>query len=505
MTRTTRPRRGSPTTPVDEQAPAQPATPRPRTPVVPEAQVGGADDRPRLDLDDLEALAKMDPGELAALMDGQLDQKRIEPGTKITGTVTRVGRNHIFVDVGGKSEGALERDELPEANLGDKVEAFVLSADEMGIRLSLRLSGAAAAEHLDEAHASGEPIEGMVSSRNPGGFEVRVGGVRAFCPVSRMSRLPAIDMDVFVGQSLQFRVIETGDKIVLDRRVLQDEEAAVHAESLWATLAPGDQRSGTVRNVKDFGAFVDIGGVDGLVPRSEISWSRGADPREVLRPGQSVEVHVIEIDHDRKRITLSCKSADSDPWGEVGATFTTGGVFDGSVARVEPYGAFVELAPGVTGLLHASRFGGESPNPGDTIRVRVNSIDHERRRLELVLADSAETPAMPTGATVSGSVVQVMQNGVAITLDDGRSAWLPAREVDLPAGTVLAQRFRRGRKLEARVLESEGARVVVTLRDGTEDSDSAWRKHVNTRTSRSGAASSAGFGTLGDLLRGLKD
>jgi small subunit ribosomal protein S1 len=315
------------------------------------------------------------------------------------------------------------------------------------------------------------------------------------------------DPDSLIGQTLAFRVIETGDKTVLDRRVMQEEEVAEQAVEIWASIQPGDTHAGVVRNVRDFGAFVDIGGVDGLVPRSEIGWSRGADPREVLQVGQRVEVTVLEVDGARKRLTLSCKTAENDPWQAVGLSIAEGGTYEGSVARVEDFGAFVELSAGVTGLLHVSRASGALPAPGETVSVRVTGIDHERRRLELSSTDVTSTgPAAepPPAARVSGSVVQVLRNGVAITLEDGRSAWLPAAQVELPAGTMLAQRFRRGRRVEARVLKMDRERVVLTMRDDADGGTQSWRQHLSQRSGSRGQGSGAGFGTLGDLLKGLK-
>ncbi len=486
--------------PAENEAP----TPEPPPVVTPPA----APSHTRLDLDDLEALARMDPSELASLMDGSVSRSRFEAGARVTGTISRIGRSHVFVDIGGKSEGAIELAEVPDAELGASLTAYVISTGEHGVRLSQQLAGAAAEAALEEAFASGEAIEGQVASRNRGGFEVRVGSVRAFCPISRISRVPAADPDALIGQVLKFRVIETGEKIVLDRRVIQEETNAVRAEELWASLEQGDRREGVVRNVRDFGAFVDVGGIDGLVPRSEIGWSRGADPREVLQPGQRLEVQVLEVDRDRKRLTLSCKTPESDPWRAVGASITSGSVHSGTVVKVEPFGAFVQILPGVTGLLHISRSGGDLPAVGDEISVRVSGVDTDRRRLELSSSNGSSADAQPVadgkGSTVEGAVVQVLRNGVALALDDGRSAWLPAAEVDLPAGTMLAQRYRRGRRVTATVKRVDGDRVILTARADSDDSQQAWQRHLTQRRQSKSSATGSGFGTLGDLLKGLK-
>lgn len=339
----------------------------------------------KLDLSDLEQLASMNPDELAALMDGSSRRASFEPGTKVTGAITRVGRDTVFVDLGGKSEGLLERGELPDPDVkaGDEVTAFVLRADDGTVLLSTKLTGAAAAEHLADAQAGGLPVEGRVESRNKGGFTVRVGPVRAFVPASQMSRQQGVDPDSFVGQVLQFEVVETGDRVVLSRRALQEREAEEKARALWPTLQEGQAHRGMVTSVQPFGFFVDIGGVDGLVPRSEIGWGRVDDPRQAVKVGQAVEVVVLAVDTTARKLTLSAKALEDDPWSLVGTEFVGGGVYPGKVVNVTEFGVFVELAPGLEGLVHVSRLGAARPGRGDALDVRLLEVDHERRRLSL--------------------------------------------------------------------------------------------------------------------------
>ncbi len=455
---------------------------------------------PRLQTDDLMALVDMDPSELAALMDATVRGGRLEVGDPVTGTITRVGRDTVFIDMGGKSEGQLDREELPDAVVGTEITAYVVHEDaESGVQLSTRLSGDAAAEHLEEAVRTGVPVEGLVVGTNPGGFDVRIGDVRAFCPRSMISRLPGTAAEDFVGQTLPFRVIEhEKGRTVVSRRVLQEEEVAERAESLWLELEVGQQHRGIVRNVQPFGFFVDIGGIDGLVPRREISWTN-ADPTDAVRIGQKVEVAVLEIDHAAKRLTLSARALEDDPWNEVARQFREGGVYPGTVVKIEPFGAFVELAPGITGLAHVSKLAGGTPERGSSLHVRVLSVDHERRRLALApVAEGAADLADAAPTSLDGVVAEVLRNGVVVQLDDGRTGWLPATEVELEPGTMLAQRFRRGRKITGRLVRDDGNRVVLSARADPEAEQRAWRTHQST----SGASSSA-FGTLGDLLSGI--
>lgn len=481
------------------RAPPRPAAPGPAPA---EPAVG-----PRLDPNDLLAITQMDPADLAALMEGSLRQNRVDVGSRISGSVARVGRDTVFVDLGGKSEGQLERHELPDAKLGDAVTAYVVGIDEGTVSLSLTLSGRAAAEHLEEARLSGVPVEGKVVSRNTGGFEVRIGTARAFCPLSMISRLPEVDMDAYVGQTLSFRVIETGEKVVVNRRVLQEEEVQKRADEVWTGLAVGQQHRGTIRNVQPFGFFVDIGGVEGLVPKREISWKSVDDPRTLVRVGQSVEVVILVIDHDKRQLTLSAKALEDDPWSSLQVAFHEGGIYEGTVVRAETFGVFVELAPGLDGLVHQSKLVGTSPAIGTPIHVRLLSIDAERRRLELAPVAAGEQATPEAGETrLRGTVAEVVRNGVVVQLDDGRTGWIPENEVDLPAGTVLAQRFRRGKPIEARLIRDDPRRPTLSMRESANEEERTWQIH-RAQSSPSGnknASKGGSFGTLGDLLGNWK-
>jgi small subunit ribosomal protein S1 len=488
------PRRPAPEAEPEEQAPVV-ASPPPEAPKAPSTSEEAA---PKLVTDDLEALASMSPDELAALMEGAVAGSRTEVGDQVTGRVTRIGTDTVFVDIGAKSEGQLDLGEAPDASVGDEITAYIVATGEWGVALSKQLQGQAAAELIEEAHASGVPVEGKVVSRNKGGYDVRIGTARAFCPASMISRLPDLDPDAYVGQTLAFRIIETGDKVVVSRRALQEEEAEEAATKLWATLAEGQQHRGIVRNVQNFGFFVDIGGVDGLVPKREIAWGGVSDPRTAVQRGQSVEVRVIEVDHANKKLTLSCRDLADDPWNQVGTAFQEGGVYEGSVVRSEAYGVFVELDTGLQGLVHVSKLPSGMPQPGERLKVRLLSIDHDRRRLELSVVGDDAVATEGVSDTVSGVVSEVLHNGVVVQLDDGRTGWLSSREVDLDPGTVLAQRFRKGKKVTGRVTSERGGRVNLSMRDDDAGAQQQWRAAQAAQKE-----ADKGFGTLGDLLSGL--
>ncbi|NCG19120.1 MAG: S1 RNA-binding domain-containing protein [Rhodobacterales bacterium] len=442
---------------------------------------------PVLETEDLMALATMDADELAALMEGATSHAKVEMGKKVTGTISRISDIMLFVDLGTKAEASIARTELPDAVVGDTIEAMVLDVSDFGITLSMKLSGEAAFEYLDEALANQLPIEGKVVSKNRGGFEVMVGGARAFCPISRISRLPETDPDALIGRTLSFRVLETGEKIVLDRRVLQQEAVAETAEALWSSLEVGYSTRGVVRNVQPFGVFVDMGGVDGMIPNRELI---GSAPSV----GSSLEVRVLEIDHTRKRVTLSARNSENDPWGLVGVEFHSGGVYTGTVVRITDFGAFVDLAEGLTGLVHASRMTEGLPEVGSAITVKIASVDTERQRLQLVPTTEDATSAN-TGEMAKGFVSEVLSNGVVIQLEDGRTGWLPSKEVELPPGTVIQQRFRRGKAVEARVVSGDERRVNLSLKSDPTESSRAWRGHQTKNES---------FGTMAGLFGSLK-
>jgi small subunit ribosomal protein S1 len=452
---------------------------------------------PKLGLSDLEAIAGMDPAEIAALMDGSTNKSRIKVGQKVTGVITRVGSDNVFVDLGAKSEAMLQRLDVPDAKPGDTITAFVLSSDEMGILLSQRLSGSAASELITEAKESGVPVEGKVTGRNSGGYEVRIGSVRAFCPVSQIDRHPDADPDKYVGNVYEFKIVDVrdGGDVVVSRRQLLDADIEQRRAAFWEKAELGQQMSGVVTSVQPFGVFVDMDGVEGLVPKRELAWDEEDAAR--FTKGTPINVRIVDLDRETRKITLSAKDQAASPWLRVGTDFVTGGVYEGTVVRLAEYGAFVEIAPGLQGLLHSSRAAGKKVAPGEKIQVRVGAVDKERQRIELSVPDLAERTADTTGsgAMTKGTVQQVLKNGIVVDLEDGNTGWLPLSNIDLPAGTVLAQRFRAGKELQARVVEFDPARRRVTL-TLKEQADEGWRGQAQ--------AAPQGLGTFADLLKGFK-
>ncbi|MCB9743045.1 MAG: S1 RNA-binding domain-containing protein [Alphaproteobacteria bacterium] len=296
-----------PTAAPEEVAPSTPET-RPAQAATPAA--------PQLDAGALDDLAHMNADDFAALFDGAagLGGQRLRPGQQVSGRVLGVGGRFVFVDVGGKAEATVDIDDFEESGLpspGDAIEAYVVTAREGEVRLATRLRGPGVDDALKEAMDAERPVEGRVAERNAGGFSVDIGGKRAFCPVSQIAARPGEDLDVWVGRTLRFKILEIreGDVVVSHRAIEREEREAQAAETL-AELRAGQVRDGVVSSLRPFGAFVDLGGVEGLVHISRVADKRIEDPSEVLKVGQSVRVRVLDVDPGG-RISLSIRDADA--------------------------------------------------------------------------------------------------------------------------------------------------------------------------------------------------
>jgi small subunit ribosomal protein S1 len=343
-----------------------------------------------------------------------------QPGDRVRGTVTSVGRDTVFVELeDGRGEAMIDGAELRDPDgmvtvkTGDVIDATVIEAGGRGEPMVLRrqlarASGAQAPAELARAFELGLPVEGTITAVNKGGVDVTVAGLRGFCPISQLDTRRTEDASGMVGQKLMFRITKyeedrRGPNLVLSRRALLEEDARARAVETRAKLQVGAVLPGVVTGLKDFGAFIDLGGIEGMLHVSEIGFSRVTRPADVLAIGQPVTVQVIRIekrdDPNRpEQVALSLKALAADPWEEAASRFPAGTRVAGTVMRVEPFGAFVELAPGVEGLAHISTLGGGKPlrhardavKPGDRLEVTVTAVDRERRRLSLAPAGESE-------------------------------------------------------------------------------------------------------------------
>ncbi len=376
-------------------------------------------------------LMQQEPGVWVEGPDGELipDYEstfpEINEGQVVHGTVVRVDKDEVLVDIGYKSEGVIPVSELSirrsinpsdEVTLGDEIDALVLTKEDAEGRLILSKKRARfelAWKNIEGAAESGEPVNGRVIEVVKGGLILDL-GVRGFLPASLVDIRRVQDLDEFLGQELRAKVIELNrsrNNVVLSRRAVLEEERKEQRQQILDKLQPGDVVEGQISNIVDFGAFVDLDGMDGLIHISELSWSHVNHPSEVLEIGQDVQVKVLDIDRDRQRISLGLKQTQSDPWQQVLSSYNEGDVVEGRVTKVVTFGAFVEILPGVEGLVHISELAQhhvENPrevvSQGQPVNVKIIEVDGDRRRLSLSLKRVEDTDPVQPRADGSESV-----------------------------------------------------------------------------------------------------
>jgi len=327
-----------------------------------------------------------------------------EEGEVVTGRVVRIDNDEVLVDIGYKSEGVIPSGELSirknvdphdEVEMGEEVDALVLTKEDQDGRLIMSKKRARfekAWRRIEAAAETGDPVEGTVIEVVKGGLIIDL-GVRGFLPASLVDIRRVPDLEQYAGQKIECKVIELNrsrNNVVLSRRAVLEEERKEQRQEILDALQPGLVVAGVISNIVDFGAFVDLNGIDGLIHISELSWSHVNHPSEILTIGDEVEVKVLDIDRQRQRISLGLKQTQEDPWQRVVDTYRVGDELEGAVTKVVTFGAFVEILDGVEGLVHISELANhhvENPRevvvPGDVVRVRVLEIDSERRRLSL--------------------------------------------------------------------------------------------------------------------------
>ena len=366
----------------------------------------------------------------------------INEGEVVRGKVVRVDKDEVLVDIGYKSEGVIPVSELSirrsvnpadEVNLGDEIDALVMTKEDAEGRLILSKKRARfemAWKRIEGAAESGEPVEGTVIEVVKGGLILDL-GVRGFLPASLVDIRRVQDLDEFMSQTLRCKVIELNrsrNNVVLSRRAVLEEERREMRQAILDRLSPGDIVTGTISNIVDFGAFVDLEGIDGLIHISELSWSHVNHPSELLEIGQEVRVKVLDIDRERQRISLGLKQTQTDPWQQVIDAYQQGDVVEGRVTKVVTFGAFVEVIPGVEGLVHISELAAhhvENPREvvqqGETLRAKIIEMDAERRRLSLSLKRVEEGESVRPGvdgeAPELGLSEEVFIEGEAVAPD----------------------------------------------------------------------------------------
>ena len=464
--------------------------------------------------------------DFAAMFEASVKARRFENGQTIEGTIVAIGPEGAFVDVGGKGEAMIELAEIKdeEGNLevavGDRVQATVVSTVG-GLTLSRKLvRGAATDRQLESAFRTGLPVEGKVEREVKGGYEVRVARSRAFCPFSQIDMMRT-EPAAHIGRVYEFRITEYaegGRNLVVSRRALLEETQRAGAAEARRSIVPGAVITGRVASVRDFGAFVDLGGgVQGLLHVSEMGWSRVSDTSAIVKAGDSITVKVLRVDANTNKIALGLKQLMEDPWSRAGAAYEVGQVHTGRVTRVAEFGAFVELEPGVEALAHASTFAptGRADGwttlvaPGTTGSFEILSIDLEKKRIGVALLQDGSASAAGTaspssrivpGARLIGKVEKHEKFGVFVFLAPGRTGLIPMKETGVAREGDVAKAFPVGSDVEVIVLEVDpaGRRIRLSVK-AIQDAREA--DEVREYAEREDAAPAQGFGSLADKFR----
>ncbi|MFO0807295.1 MAG: S1 RNA-binding domain-containing protein [Gemmataceae bacterium] len=329
-----------------------------------------------------------------------------------TGRVLSVNHGSVFIDVpGGRSQGIISGAQFPEGlpKPGDSVE-FQIEGYDPGDGLLILTRKGAAVEADWSSIQIGQTVEARVTEVNKGGLSVEVNGIRGFLPISQIDLYRVENAEQYVNQKLLCLVAEVHPEernLVVSRRALLERDKAEMAEKAWGTIAEGQIRKGVVRSVKEFGAFVDLGGIDGLIPMGELSWSRVKDAGEIVSPGQTVEVAVVRVDREKRKVSLSLRQLAASPWEKIAGEFPPRSLARGKVTRIADFGAFVEVAPGIEGLIHVSEL---APNrvfrvsavvkEGQDVEVMVLGVDPEKQRMSLSLKQAAKAKEPPPAPKV---------------------------------------------------------------------------------------------------------
>jgi small subunit ribosomal protein S1 len=449
----------------------------------------------------------------------------LHPGQVIYARVVGFSHDSVFLDVGAKAEGVIAKSELVNeageltVKEGEKIEVRVRKLDGGTVVLSRVLAHQSGKNRdtIREAQKTGIPIEGKVTAQNKGGFDVEVAGLRAFCPASQMDTRQGVNPAEYLNQKFTFKVIEFKDggrNIVVSRRWILQEEKKKKSEEVLAKLEAGAHVKGMVTSLKDYGAFVDLGGVEGLVHVSEISHGHISKAADALKPGQEVEAVVLKIEPGKdggKKISLSIKQLSSDPWETAKESIKEGAKVKGKVLRIQPFGAFVEILPGVDGLIHVSNMSDTRvQNPrdvvkeGDEVEATVVSVDWDKKRIGLSLVKSAKELAsdLAVGAVLEGTIDRIESFGLFVKLPSGARGLVPAAETGTQRGADLKKEFRPGAKVKVSVLEvdQKSGKIRLSIRQVAEAEERAeYAGYMKGGTSTT--SSNSGFGTLGDVFK----
>jgi small subunit ribosomal protein S1 len=426
----------------------------------------------------------------AELFEESLKSSEMRPGSIVKGSVVEVGNDYVIVNAGLKSEGAIpveqffnESGEL-DVKVGDEVDV-ALDAVEDGFgetRLSREKAKRAEAWiRLEKAHEASETVMGQIIDKVKGGFTVDVGDIRAFLPGSLVDVRPVRDTTYLEGKDLEFKVIKLDRKrnnVVVSRRAVVETENSEERDALLESLQEGQMVKGIVKNLTDYGAFVDLGGVDGLLHITDMAWKRVKHPSEIVNVGEEIDVKVLKFDRERNRVSLGLKQTGEDPWADIARRYPVGHRLFGKVTNLADYGAFVELEEGVEGLVHVSEMDWTNKNIhptkvvqlGDEVEVMVLEIDEERRRISLGMKQCQENPwdefsqKYKKNDKVTGAIKSITDFGIFVGLDGGIDGLVHLSDISWnETGEDAVRRFKKGQEVEAVVLSVDPERERISL------------------------------------------
>jgi len=450
--------------------------------------------------------------------------QRFEPGQKVKSRIAGISGDFAYLDIGGKSEAVIDLkeflNEYGECSIkeGDEVEAFFVSFGGGLKKFTTLIRGYSTLDlsGIRDAYEAHIPITGKVTAELKGGFEVHVGKVRCFCPFSQIDLRGAREAQAYIGQRFPFIVLEykeNGRNIVLSRRAILEEEQENQRKAFKESLQIGMDIPGKVKSIQKFGVFVDIGGIDGLIPLSELSWNKSEKPSDILTVGDEVTVKIIGIEWERERITLSLKSFLPDPFLAIPEKYPPGTTVQGMIVRLEPFGAFINIEPGVDGLIPISKLGAgkrikhpkEVLETGQLVEAQIVEINPEKRRISLSMEQKVafEDILLPSpGDMVEGTVERVISAGILLKIKEGLIGFIPNGEMGTLKGTNHSRMFPLGSTIQAVVVEIDEKRNRVTLSRSRVDEKVERDTYEQYRDkTHEEEKSSGGLGSLGELLK----
>ena len=434
----------------------------------------------------------------AALFEESELNLNVEKGAVIQGVVVSIDADWITVDTGLKSEGVVDRAEFLneqrelEVQVGDTVDVVVEALDNGMGQTVLSREKAKRAEtwtKLEKIFEDGEIVTGVISGKVKGGFTVDIGPVRAFLPGSLVDTRPIRDTTHLEGKELEFKVIKLDAKrnnVVVSRRAVMEAESSADREALLAQLEEGQTVTGTIKNLTDYGAFVDLGGIDGLLHITDMAWKRIKHPSEVVEVGQEVTVKVLKFDRERNRVSLGLKQLGEDPWLAIMSRYPKGSIVKARVTNLTDYGCFAEIAEGVEGLVHVSEMDHTNKNIhpskvvqiGDEVDVMVLEVDEERRRISLGIKQTRANPweefakNHDKGEKVSGTIKSITDFGIFIGLPGGIDGLVHLSDISWnEQGEEAIRRYKKGDTVEAVILsvDAEGNRISLGIKQLNSD------------------------------------